>query len=223
MDGIIPVYKPSGCTSFDVVAAMRRICMTKSVGHGGTLDPMAEGVLPIFLGAATKAVDLMPDTSKEYLAGFRFGMTTDTQDITGTIIAMNPAYVSRNKMIFVERYKGEIEQIPPMFSAVSVGGKRLYELAREGIEVEREPRKVTIHSIKVEEYADNVGVMRVSCSKGTYIRTLIHDIGNSLGVGGVMTSLVRTKSAGFTPEQCQRVEELQRIALEELRFRRVTV
>jgi tRNA pseudouridine55 synthase len=212
MDGIICIYKPQNFTSFDVVAIIRKLFKTRKVGHGGTLDPMAEGVLPIFLGSATRAVDFQIDNDKEYIAGFRFGVTTNTQDITGEILSVSDEYISRNKMIFIERKVGEIEQIPPMFSAVQVDGKRLYELARKGEEVERKPRKATIHSIKVEHYADNEGVMRVNCSKGTYIRTLIHDIGQEFGAGGVMTSLVRTKSGVFTTGDCHKIEDLRQLA-----------
>jgi tRNA pseudouridine55 synthase len=176
---------------------------------------MAEGVLPIFLGNATKAVDFQPDDSKEYVAGFRFGITTDTQDITGKVTSVSDAYVSRNKMIFVERMTGESEQIPPMYSAVQIDGKRLYELARKGVEVERKPKKITIHSLKVENYADNEGVLRVHCSKGTYIRTLIHDIGQKLGTGAVMTSLVRTKSGVFTTDDCWQLDDIRRMATRE--------
>jgi tRNA pseudouridine55 synthase len=190
------------------------MCRTKKVGHGGTLDPMAEGVLPVFIGNATKAVDYCPDTDKEYVAGFKFGITTDTQDITGTVITENDGYVSRNKMIFIERIKGEIEQIPPMYSAVHVNGQRLYELARKGAEVERQARKVTVYGIKVENYRDNEGVMRISCSKGTYVRTLIHDIGQDIGNGAVMTSLIRTKSGIFTLDNAHTLEELNQIAAE---------
>ncbi|MDR2531759.1 MAG: tRNA pseudouridine(55) synthase TruB [Oscillospiraceae bacterium] len=215
MDGIICIYKPSGYTSFDVVAVIRKLFKTRKVGHGGTLDPMAEGVLPIFLGNATRAVDFQPGDDKEYLAGFRFGFTTDTQDITGQVTSVSDEYVSRNKMIFVERKIGEIEQIPPMYSAVQVNGKRLYELARKGEEVERKPKKVTIHSLKVEHYADNEGLMRVSCSKGTYIRTLIHDIGQELGTGAVMTSLIRTKSGVFTLDDCRQLDDIRRMATRE--------
>lgn len=213
MNGVICVYKPQGFTSFDVVAVVRRICGTKKVGHGGTLDPMAEGVLPVFVGNATKAADFCPGEDKEYLAGFRFGLTTDTQDITGDIIEEKDVYVSRNKMALIERCCGEIEQLPPMFSAVQVDGVRLYDLARRGIEVERKPRRVTIHSVKIEEYRDNNGLMRVHCSKGTYIRTLIHDFGQQLGAGAVMTSLVRTRSGNFTLAQCHTVDFLKDAAL----------
>jgi len=214
MDGIICVYKPKDYTSFDVVAIIRKLCKTNKIGHGGTLDPMAEGVLPIFAGNATRAVDFQPSNDKEYLAGFRFGITTDTQDITGKVLSTNDTYVSRNKMVLVERYTGEKEQIPPMYSAVRVDGIRLYDLARKGEVVERKPKKVTIHSLKIEQYLENEGLMRVSCSKGTYIRTLIHDIGQDFGVGAVMTSLVRTKSGIFTLADCHRLEDLQNAEME---------
>ena len=216
MNGIICVYKEQGYTSFDVVAIIRRIFKTKKVGHGGTLDPMAEGVLPVFLGSATKAVDFCPDTDKEYRAWFRFGLTTDTQDITGRVLSTDNTYVSRNKMILIERnFKGELMQLPPMYSAVSVDGKRLYELAREGREVERQPRPIVIHNLKIEEYQDNQGVMLVNCSRGTYIRTLIHDIGQYVGTGAVMTGLVRTKSGRFTLDDCHRIGELEAMAQQE--------
>ncbi|MCM1298650.1 MAG: tRNA pseudouridine(55) synthase TruB [Firmicutes bacterium] len=217
MNGIICIYKEKGPTSFDVVAAVRHIFGTKKVGHGGTLDPLAEGVLPIFIGNATKAADFCPDDTKQYRAGFRFGMTTDTQDITGNILATSNQYVSRNKMIMIERkFKGEQKQVPPMYSAVKVNGQKLYDLARKGVEVERQPRTVTIYDLKIENYENNQGTMLVTCSKGTYVRTLIHDIGRELGVGGVMTSLVRTKSGVFTIDQCYGINELSHMPPEEL-------
>lgn len=213
MNGIICVYKEKGYTSFDVVAIMRRICGTKKIGHGGTLDPMAEGVLPIFVGNATKAVDFCPDSTKEYKAGFRFGITTDTQDITGKVLTQNDEYVSRNKMYIIEsKFTGNIMQTPPMYSAVQVGGKRLYDLAREGIEVEREARPITIYKLNIDSYDNNQGIMTVRCSKGTYIRTLIHDIGQELGVGAVMTGLQRTKSGVFTLKDCHTLDELKALA-----------
>ncbi len=164
-------------TSFDVVAKVRRIYKTKKVGHGGTLDPMAEGVLPVFVGDATKAVDFCPDDTKQYVAGFQFGITTDTQDITGKVLSTCDAYVSRNKMPMIERvFTGEQLQTPPMYSAVKVNGQRLYDLARKGEVVSRQPRKINIYELKVQKYEYNSGEMSVTCSKGTYIRTLIHDI-----------------------------------------------
>ena len=217
MDGIICIYKEKDVTSFDVVAQVRRIFDTKKAGHGGTLDPMAEGVLPIFLGKATKAVDFCPDNTKQYLAGFRFGLTTDTQDITGKVLTTSGAYVSRNKMILIERwFKGEMMQTPPMFSAVKVDGQRLYDLAREGKEVERKPRPITVYNLKIQKYEDNEGEMLVTCSKGTYIRTLIHDIGMKMEAGAVMTSLVRTRSGIFRLEDCHKLGDLVGRSPEEL-------
>ncbi len=204
-------------TSFDVVAKVRRIYKTKKVGHGGTLDPMAEGVLPVFVGDATKAVDFCPDDTKQYVAGFQFGITTDTQDITGKVLSTCDAYVSRNKMPMIERvFTGEQLQTPPMYSAVKVNGQRLYDLARKGEVVSRQPRKINIYELKVQKYEYNSGEMSVTCSKGTYIRTLIHDIGQKLETGAVMTSLIRVRSGVFTLDDCYRLRELEEKSAEEL-------
>jgi len=215
MDGIICIYKPAGYTSFDIIAIMRRIFNTKKIGHSGTLDPIAEGVLPVFVGAATKAVDYCPDTDKEYRAKFKIGLSTDTQDITGAVLSQREGSVPGSRLSDVMRgYIGKIEQLPPMYSAVKVNGKRLYDLARQGVqseEVERKPRKVTIHSLELEQYGNNEGFFKVSCSKGTYIRTLIHDIGQELGYGAIMTALQRTQSNGFTLDDCYRLEQLRDI------------
>ncbi len=204
-------------TSFDVVAKVRRIYKTKKVGHGGTLDPMAEGVLPVFVGDATKAVDFCPDDTKQYVAGFQFGITTDTQDITGKVLSTCDASVSRNKMPMIERvFTGEQLQTPPMYSAVKVNGQRLYDLARKGEVVSRQPRKINIYELKVQKYEYNSGEMSVTCSKGTYIRTLIHDIGQKLETGAVMTSLIRVRSGVFTLDDCCRLRELEEKSAEEL-------
>ncbi|MCL2633824.1 MAG: tRNA pseudouridine(55) synthase TruB [Oscillospiraceae bacterium] len=218
MNGIICVYKPNGFTSFDVIAIMRRLMGTKKIGHSGTLDPMAEGVLPIFVGTATKAVDFCPDTDKSYRASFKIGITTDTQDVTGTVTSdvtdrtyNTPCFAPRSRIIeIMEKYTGEIEQIPPMYSAVKVNGKRLYDIARKGGEVERTPRKVTVHSLELEDYGNGEGVLLISCSKGTYVRTIIHDIGQELGFGAVMTALQRTRSNGFTLSDCHDLAELRK-------------
>ena len=187
MNGIICVYKEKGYTSFDVVAIMRRLCCTKKIGHGGTLDPMAEGVLPIFIGNATKAVDFCPDNSKEYRAEMRFGITTDTQDFTGKVIATSDAPLSRNmQYILKQKFTGELLQTPPMDSAVQVNGQRLYDLARKGIEVERKPRPITVYSLEFEKFEENFATALISCSKGTYIRTLINDMGAEAGTGAMM-------------------------------------
>lgn len=206
------MYKPAGFTSFDVVAKMRGILKFKRLGHAGTLDPMAEGVLPVFAGNATKACDMLPDHDKIYRAGFRLGTVTDTQDLTGRIITESDMPVSRESLIeAAERFTGTIMQVPPMYSAVSVNGKRLYELARQGKTVEREARKITVYSLEITDYDESTrtGVMEISCSKGTYIRTLINDIGEVLGCGGIMTSLLRTAACGFTLDDCVTLEQLQ--------------
>lgn len=215
--GVIPVNKPEGWTSFDVVAKLRGILKIKRLGHSGTLDPMATGVLPVFVGKATKACDIIPDSGKAYRAGFKLGVNTDTLDITGKIVAQSSAAVDITALEMVkEEFIGEIAQIPPMYSAVKVEGKRLYQLAREGKTVERKPRKAEIDEITIESYDENLreGVMYVRCSKGTYVRTLIEDIGNKLWAGGIMTSLVRTFSGGFSIEECMTIEEIQQAACE---------
>lgn len=213
--GIICVNKPAGFTSFDVIAKMRGILKMKRLGHAGTLDPMATGVLPVFAGRAAKACDILPDHDKTYRAGFRLGVTTDTQDSTGTVLSESDTAVSAERLLSaLEGFRGNIEQIPPMYSAVSVGGKRLYELARKGETVERPARTVTVYSLELSDYDEAVrsGTLEVSCSKGTYIRTLISDIGDALGSGGIMTSLVRTRACGFSLEDCVTLEQLQRTA-----------
>lgn len=210
--GIFCVYKPAGFTSFDVIAKMRGILKFKRLGHAGTLDPMAEGVLPVFAGNATKACDMLPDHDKIYKAGFRLGMTTDTQDSTGKLLCDNDIAVSREELLrAADDFTGEIMQIPPMYSAVSVNGKRLYDLAREGKTVEREPRRITVYSLEITDYDEESrsGFAEISCSRGTYIRTIINDIGDSLGCGGIMTSLVRTAACGFTLDDCVTLEQLQ--------------
>ena len=222
MCGVICVNKPEGFTSFDVIAKMRGMLKIKRLGHAGTLDPMATGVLPVFVGRATKACDILPDHDKIYRAGFRLGITTDTQDSTGTATSeRDPSAVTEENLLdTLEKFRGEIMQIPPMYSAVSVGGKRLYDLARQGIEVEREARPVTIYRLELAEFdeAEKSGVLTVSCSKGTYIRTLINDIGEALGCGGIMTSLVRTTACGFSLDDCVTIEDLQREAEGERNF-----
>lgn len=205
LSGVICVNKPSGFTSFDVVAKLRGILRMKRLGHGGTLDPMATGVLPVFVGTATKACDIMPDTSKSYRAGFRLGVTTDTQDITGEVRSSSDMPVSREDILaLLPEFTGKIMQLPPMYSAVQVNGQRLYDLARKGIEVEREAREIEVSSLVLTSYKEQEreGVLGIACGKGTYIRTIINDIGERLGCGGIMTSLVRTSSGGFTLDDC---------------------
>lgn len=215
MNGVLCVNKPQDFTSFDVIAKLRGILKMKRLGHGGTLDPMATGVLPVFVGTATKACDIMPDNTKSYRAGFRFGETSDTQDVTGTILTRSDKPVSRKEAESVlPQFLGKIRQLPPMYSAVQVNGKRLYDLARQGIEVEREPREIEVSSLVIREYDEisREGVIEIGCGKGTYIRTIINDIGERLGCGGIMTSLVRTSSGGFTLADCYSFEEIQTAA-----------
>lgn len=215
MDGIIVINKPEKFTSFDVVAVMRGVAKTKKVGHTGTLDPMATGVLPLLFGNATKAQSLLPDSSKEYVAEFRLGITTDTLDIWGTVKEDKPVSVSINDIeTLLPKFTGDILQLPPMYSAIQKDGKRLYELARQGIEVEREKRPVNVSTLKLLNYDESnyTGKLLIFCSKGTYIRSLIDDIGAELGCGAVMTSLCRTSACGFTLENAITIEEAKELA-----------
>lgn len=212
--GIIIVDKPQDFTSFDLCAKMRGMLKTRKIGHAGTLDPMATGVMTILLGTATRAAELLPVQDKRYLAGFRLGMTTDTLDVTGKVLTEQDFSVSLQQLEeAVSGFRGEIMQVPPMYSAVHHDGQRLYELAHKGIEVERQARPVTILSLEVVQFDPErgEGVLDVHCSKGTYIRTLIDDIGAALGCGAIMTSLRRTMAAGFGIEQALTLEELQRL------------
>lgn len=212
MNGILCVNKPAGFTSFDVVAKLRGILQTRKLGHGGTLDPMATGVLPVFVGNSTKACDIMPDNTKSYRAGFRLGEVTDTQDVTGEVLSRSDMAVSEDMLReTVPHFVGNIMQLPPMYSAVQVNGQRLYDLARKGVEVEREAREIQVSSIDIISYdaEKREGVLDISCGKGTYIRTIINDIGEKLGCGGIMTSLVRTSSGGFTLADCFTFEQIQ--------------
>jgi tRNA pseudouridine55 synthase len=213
--GILCMDKPAEHTSFDVVARMRGIAKTRKIGHGGTLDPMATGVLPLFFGRATKACDLIPVEEKRYTATFRLGLTTDTQDITGTVLVERPVTATTEDVRRVlARFTGAQKQTPPMYSAVQVNGRRLYDLAREGIEVERPARDVTIHRADLLD-ADEGGhlyTIDVVCSRGTYIRTLCHDMGEALGAGAVLTALRRTESCGFTLDKCITLREAEELS-----------
>lgn len=213
MTGIVVVNKPEGMTSFSAVRHVRRCFSEKKAGHCGTLDPMASGVLPVMLGGATKFLDYLPDSDKEYIAGFRLGLRTDTLDITGNLLEEHPVTCSRAEVEeALASFRGDIMQVPPMYSALKKDGVRLYELARKGEEVERESRPVTIHCLELlPETPENPGeyTIRVSCSKGTYIRTLIDDIGTALGCGAVMTSLLRTAACGFSLENAVTIERLE--------------
>lgn len=217
MDGIIVINKPQNFTSFDVVAIMRGVAKTKKVGHTGTLDPMATGVLPLLFGNATKAQSLLPDSDKEYIAEFKLGITTDTLDIWGTVKENKPFSISEADIEkLLPEFTGDIFQLPPMYSAVQKDGKRLYELARQGIEVEREKRQVTVSTLKLLSFneAEGTGKLLVACSKGTYIRSLIDDIGNMLGCGAVMTALCRTYACGFSSDDAITIEQAKELANE---------
>ncbi|MDF2871172.1 MAG: tRNA pseudouridine synthase [Anaerocolumna sp.] len=211
INGIINVYKEKGYTSHDVVAKLRGILKQKKIGHTGTLDPDAEGVLPVCLGNATKLCDILTDRSKTYQAVLLLGTTTDTQDITGTVLSEKPVTAGEEEIRqAIMSFQGSYDQIPPMYSALKIGGKRLYELAREGIEVPREARKVEIHSIEIEDLNVLTGqaILTVDCSKGTYIRTLCHDIGEQLGCGGCMKSLLRTRAGEFQINKSLKISEI---------------
>lgn len=212
LSGVLCMNKPSGFTSFDVVGKLRGILKTKRIGHAGTLDPMATGVLPIFVGSATRVCDILPDSDKTYVAEFQLGLTTTTLDSSGATLETRGCAGVTTTMVeeSLDAFRGDILQIPPMYSAVSINGQRLYDLARQGIEVERPARPVTIRSLTLLEFDSSHGSGRieVSCSAGTYIRTLIADMGEALAYGGIMTGLVRTKAAGFTLSECVGFEEL---------------
>lgn len=211
MTGIICINKPKDITSFGVVAKIRGITREKKAGHTGTLDPMATGVLPVMLGGATRFLDFLPDSDKGYKAGFILGKTTDTLDITGNVTAEYEVNVTEDDVEKVlDDFRGVISQIPPMYSAVSVDGQRLYDLARQGIEVERQSREIEIKKLELTGVENGEYIIDVICSKGTYIRTLIDDIGRRLGCGAVMTSLTRTLAMGFTLDDCVSLDELQK-------------
>ena len=211
-NGILIIDKPAGWTSMDVCAKLRGMFHEKRVGHAGTLDPMATGVLPVFLGRATRAVQFAAESDKEYIAGLRLGVITNTQDTTGEVLEERPLFVTGEQLRAVlDQFTGDILQVPPMYSAIKINGKKLYELARKGKEVERAPRPVTIRALELLGWPDAAEdfSLRVVCSKGTYVRTLCHDIGQALGCGGCMSSLRRVKAAGFTLDDCVTLEAVQ--------------
>ena len=211
--GIINVYKEAGYTSHDVVARLRGICGQKKIGHTGTLDPNAVGVLPVCLGNGTRLCDMLTDRRKEYVATLRLGMMTDTQDISGKILEEREVLVSPPEVRkVILSFLGDSMQIPPMYSALKVNGKKLYELAREGKEVERAARPITVYGIEVLQEEHPEYVFKVECSKGTYIRTLCHDIGEQLGCGAVMTKLIRSRVGEFEIEKAHTLDELQSLA-----------
>ena len=210
-NGIIVIDKPQGWTSMDICAKLRGMYREKRIGHAGTLDPMATGVLPVFIGRATRAVEFADKGDKEYVAGLKLGIVTNTQDTSGEVLESHPVNVTPEQLEeALAKFRGDIEQIPPMYSAIKVNGKKLYELARKGKEVERKPRPVTIHALTLEEQiAPDEFVIRVRCTKGTYVRTLCHDIGQALGCGGTMSSLRCTMAAGFMLEQAVSLDTVQ--------------
>lgn len=214
MNGVIVIDKPADFTSFDVIAVVRRLTGQRKTGHTGTLDPNATGVLPVLLGAATKAQDRIPNHDKSYLAQFRLGLTTDTLDIWGEVKTETPCFVTEDDVrSLLPRFSGEIMQVPPMYSALKKDGQRLYDLARKGVEVEREARPVTVYRLELVSFDSETqtGELAVSCSKGTYVRTLIDDIGQALGVGAVMTALRRTEACGFTLSDCVTLDRLRQL------------
>ena len=210
--GLVLLDKPEGYTSFKAAAVLRRIYGTKRVGHTGTLDPMATGALPVLIGRATRLCSFVALSDKEYIADIRLGITTDTLDITGRVLTECVPDVSDERLLdAVAHFKGEYDQIPPMFSALKVGGKKLYELARDGKEVERKPRHVQIYRIRILQIDLPRVRMEVTCSKGTYIRTLCHDIGEKLGCGGCMESLLRTRVERFGVAESLRISEVEQL------------
>ncbi len=213
MNGIILIDKPQDWTSHDVVGKLRGILHERRIGHSGTLDPLATGLLVVFVGRATRAVEFAEADSKEYIAGLRLGTVTDTQDITGNILSECTDIPDTDELSAVlNRFMGEIQQIPPMYSAIKIGGKKLYELARKGETVERKPRNVTISKLEITGREDGDYILDVVCSKGTYIRTLCNDIGEALGCGACMSSLRRVKAGVFSIENAHTIDEIQAFA-----------
>ena len=209
MNGIVIVNKPQGWTSQDVTARLRRVFGTRRIGHGGTLDPMATGVLPVFVGRATRGVEFFEHAEKTYEATLRLGIHTDTEDITGTVLEERPVEVTREQFEkALESFRGDILQVPPMYSALKVNGQKLCDLARKGKEVERQPRPITIHKLECLEFSGVTARLLVHCSKGTYIRTLCKDIGNALGCGGCMETLCRVTAGEYTLEGSVALETL---------------
>lgn len=209
MDGIVIVDKPQGWTSQDVTARLRRVFGTRRIGHGGTLDPMATGVLPVFVGRATRAVEFFEHAEKTYETVLRLGITTDTEDMTGTVLTEeNVSFTEEQLQETLTAFRGEILQVPPMYSALKVNGQKLCDLARKGKTVERQPRPITIHELTLVERGENTLRLRVRCSKGTYIRTLCKDIGEKLGCGGCMESLRRVAAGEYTVDEAVPLQTL---------------
>ena len=202
MNGIVIIDKPQGWTSQDVTARLRRVYNTRRIGHGGTLDPMATGVLPVFVGRATRGVEFFEHAEKTYETVLQLGLTTDTEDVSGTELTRQEVNLPREQFeVVLPQFRGEILQVPPMYSALKVGGQKLVDLARKGKEVERQPRPITIHELELLEFTGDTARLRVRCSKGTYIRTLCKDIGEALGCGGCMKELRRVQAGEYTIDQ----------------------
>ena len=202
MNGIVIIDKPAGWTSQDVVSKLRGVLKTRRIGHGGTLDPMATGVLPVFVGRATRGVEFFEHAEKTYEATLRLGLTTDTEDTSGTVLEEKEVSISEEEFLAVlPQFRGKIQQIPPMYSALKVNGQKLYDLARKGREVERQPREIEIFKLECLEFSGNEARLLVHCSKGTYIRTLCKDIGAALGCGGCMAALRRVTAGEYTIEE----------------------
>ncbi len=209
MNGIVIVDKPAGWTSQDVTARLRRVFQTRRIGHGGTLDPMATGVLPVFVGRATRGVEFFEHAEKTYETTLRLGITTDTEDITGSVLERREVNITRETLeSALEGFRGEIFQVPPMYSALKVNGQKLCDLARKGKEVERTPRPITIHALTLLEFTGETARLRVRCSKGTYIRTLCKDIGAALDCGGCMEALRRTGAGEYTIDEAVPLDNL---------------
>ena len=209
MNGIVIVDKPQGWTSQDVTARLRRVFNTRRIGHGGTLDPMATGVLPVFVGRATRGVEFFEHAEKTYEAVLRLGMITDTEDVTGTVLESREVQVTEQAFLdILPRFRGEIRQVPPMYSALKVNGQKLCDLARQGKQVERKPRTITIHRLECLEFTGQTARLLVHCSKGTYIRTLCKDIGEALGCGGCMEALRRVTAGEYTIEEAVPLQTL---------------
>ncbi len=209
MNGIVIVDKPQNWTSQDVTARLRRVFNTRRIGHGGTLDPLATGVLPVFVGRATRGVEFFEHAEKTYEATIRLGLTTDTEDTTGTVLEERDVCLTEEDFLAVlPQFRGEILQVPPMYSALKINGQKLVDLARKGKEVERQPRPITIHELECLEFTGNTARLRVRCSKGTYIRTLCKDIGQALGCGGCMAALRRVSAGEYTIAEAVPLQEL---------------
>ena len=209
MNGIVIIDKPAGWTSQDVVSKLRGVFKTRRIGHGGTLDPMATGVLPVFVGRATRGVEFFEHADKTYEAVLQLGITTDTEDTTGTVLEERPISVTEEQFLAVlEQFRGQIQQIPPMYSALKVNGQKLYDLARQGKEVERKSRTITIFKLECLDFSGTTARILVHCSKGTYIRTLCKDIGQALGCGGCMAALRRVQAGEYTLSQAVSLQTL---------------